>query len=179
MALTVDATRHVERILAAAQASLEAGAFDKALEVLSMVEGIGPESLDELASARADLLRGQIAFASSAGSDAPGLLLKAAKRLERLDVALARQTYLEAWTAAYFAGQFAGASMHEVARAARSAPPPAGAPRPSDPVLDGLAVAASKRDSWAPGWGRSRRAKTRMLLAQASSTTASGSCQPP
>jgi len=139
--LTVDATRHAERILAAAQASLQAGAFDKALEVLSMVEGIGPESLDELASARVDLLRGQIAFASSAGRDAPVLLLKAARRLERLDVALARQTYLEAWTAAYFAGQFAGAGgIYEVARAARSAPQPAGVPRSSDLLLDGLAV---------------------------------------
>jgi DNA-binding CsgD family transcriptional regulator len=110
-----------------------------------MVEGIRPESLDELASARADLLRGQIAFASSAGSDAPVLLLKAAKRLERLDVALARQTYLEAWTAAYFAGQFAGAGgIYEVARAARSAPLLVGVPRLSDLLLDGLAVLVSE-----------------------------------
>jgi DNA-binding CsgD family transcriptional regulator len=139
--LTANPARHAERILAAAQANLQAGAFGKALEVLSMVKAIGCESLDELASARVDLLRGQIAFASRAGSDAPGLLVKAAKRLEPLDATLARQTYLEAWTAAYFAGQFAGAgSIHEVARAARSAPPPAGAPRPSDLVLDGLAV---------------------------------------
>jgi DNA-binding CsgD family transcriptional regulator len=145
VALSVDATRHAERILAAAQASLQAGAFDKALEMLSMVEGIRPESLDELASARADLLRGQIAFASSAGSDAPVLLLKAAKRLERLDVALARQTYLEAWTAAYFAGQFAGAGgIYEVARAARSAPLLVGVPRLSDLLLDGLAVLVSE-----------------------------------
>jgi DNA-binding CsgD family transcriptional regulator/tetratricopeptide (TPR) repeat protein len=145
VALTVDTTRHAERILAAAQASMQAGAFDKALEVLSMVEGIGPESLDELASARVDLLCGQIAFASSAGSDAPVLLLKAAKRLERLDVALARQTYLEAWTAAYFAGQFAGAGgIYEVARAARSAPLPVGVPRSSDLLLDGLAVLVSE-----------------------------------
>jgi DNA-binding CsgD family transcriptional regulator/tetratricopeptide (TPR) repeat protein len=139
--LTAAPARHADRALAAAQASLRAGAFGKALELLSLVEAIGSESLDELASARADLLRGQIVFASSAGSDAPALLLKAAKRLERLDAALARQTYLEAWTAAYFAGQFAGAgSIHEVARAARSAPPPAGVPRPSDLLLDGLAI---------------------------------------
>jgi len=40
-----------------------------------------------------------------------------------------------------FAGRFAGAGgLHEVARAARSAPPPAAAPRPSDLLLDGLAV---------------------------------------
>ena len=40
-----------------------------------------------------------------------------------------------------FAGEFAGAgSLHEVAQAARSAPPPAGSPRPPDLLLDGLAV---------------------------------------
>jgi DNA-binding CsgD family transcriptional regulator len=51
------------------------------------------------------------------------------------------RTYLDAWYAAMFAGQFAGAgSLHEVSWAARSAPPPAGAPRASDLLLDGLAM---------------------------------------
>jgi DNA-binding CsgD family transcriptional regulator len=135
--LTVDPARHVDRILAAAQASLQVGAFGKALEVLSMAETIGSESLDELTSARVDLLRGQIALASSEGGDAPALLVEAAKRLESLDAGLARQTYLDAWAAAYFAD--AGV-LREVARAARSAPSPAGPPRPSDLLLDGLAV---------------------------------------
>jgi DNA-binding CsgD family transcriptional regulator len=67
--------------------------------------------------------------------------VKAARQLEPLDAALARQTYLDAWLAAMFAGRFAGAGdLHEVSRAARSAPPPAVAPRPSDLLLDGLAV---------------------------------------
>jgi DNA-binding CsgD family transcriptional regulator/tetratricopeptide (TPR) repeat protein len=137
--LTVDPARQVERALAAAQASLYAGAFGKALEMLSTAETIG--SLDEFASARVDLLRGQIAFASSASSDASVLLVRAARRLEPLDIGLARQTYLEAWAAAYHAGRFADAgSLREVARAARSAPPPEGVPRPSDLLLDGLAV---------------------------------------
>jgi DNA-binding CsgD family transcriptional regulator len=97
--------------------------------------------LDELQQAYAALLRGQVAFASGGGSDAPALLVKAAKQLEPLDAALARQTYLDAWVAAVFAGRFAGAGdLHEVALAARSAPPPPGAPRPSDLLLDGLAV---------------------------------------
>jgi DNA-binding CsgD family transcriptional regulator len=127
-----------ERALAAAQASLQAGAFDAAAGLLATAAA-GP--LDELQQARAGLLRGQIAFASSAGSDAPALLMKAARQLESLDVTLARQTYLDAWGAAMFAGQFAGAGcLHEVARAARSAPPPAAAPRPPDLLLDGLAV---------------------------------------
>ena len=136
--LTAEPARRSERAVAAAQASLLAGALDAATDLLAMAAA-GP--LDELQQARVSLLRGQLAFASSAGSDAPALLVKAAQQLEPLDGALARQTYLDAWAAALFAGQFAGAgSLHEVARAARSAPPPAGAPRLSDLLLDGLAV---------------------------------------
>ena len=73
--LTVDPARHAERTLAAAQASLQVGAFSNALELLATAEA-GP--LDDLQSARADLLRGQIVFTSGLGSDAPPLLLKAA-----------------------------------------------------------------------------------------------------
>ena len=62
-----------------------------------------PGPLDEFHRARVDLLRGQIAFASSRGSAAPPLLVKAARRLERLDPRLARETYLEALAAALLA----------------------------------------------------------------------------
>ena len=138
VALTAEPVRRHERALSAAQASLQAGAFDAAAELLAMAAA-GP--LDERQQARADLLRGQLAFACGAGSEAPALLLKAAQRLEPLDVALARQTYLDAWAAAVFAGRFAGAGhLHEVSRAALAAPPPAGPPRPSDLLLDGFAI---------------------------------------
>jgi DNA-binding CsgD family transcriptional regulator len=137
MLLTAGSPRQAERGLAAAQASMQAGAFDKALELLGMVEA-GP--LDELTSARADLLRGQITFASGLNNDAPPLLLKAAERLEPLDPDLARETYLSAWIAAMFAGCLAGADgLAEVSRAARALPPPSHAPRPADLLLDGLA----------------------------------------
>ena len=136
--LTSEPARRSERALAAAQASLQAGALDAAAGLLAAAAA-GP--LDELQQARAGLLRGQLAFASSMGGDAPALLVKAAQRLVPLDAVLARQTYLDAWVAAMFAGQFARAgSLPEVARAARSAPPPAGAPGLSDLLLDGLAV---------------------------------------
>jgi DNA-binding CsgD family transcriptional regulator len=136
--LTSEPVRRSERALAAAQASVQAGGLDAAAGLLAMAMA-GP--LDEFQQARVDLLRGQIAFASNTDSDAPARLARAAKRLESLDVALARQTYLDAWLAALLAGRFAGAGdLHEVARAARSAPPPAGKPRPSDLLLDGLAV---------------------------------------
>jgi DNA-binding CsgD family transcriptional regulator len=134
--LTADPPRHAERALAAAQASMQAGAFSKALELLATAEA-GP--LDEFASARVDLLRGQIAFASSLGSDAPSLLLKAAKQLEPLNLDLARETYLNAWRAASLAGSLAGAGdMLEVSRAARALPPPTDPRRPIDLILDGL-----------------------------------------
>ena len=90
-ALTADPARRAGRALAAAQASLRAGAFGQALDLLAMAEA-GP--LDELQGAQADLLRGQVAFASGLYSDAPALLLKAARRLEPLDLDLARETYL-------------------------------------------------------------------------------------
>ena len=138
--LTPDPARHAERVLAAAQASMQAGAFGKALELLATAEAEGSGPLDEFQRARVDLLRGHIAFASSLGSDAFSLLLKAARRLEPLDLDLARQTYLAAWSAASMAGPLAGAGdLLEVSRAARALPPAADPPRPVDLVLDGMA----------------------------------------
>jgi DNA-binding CsgD family transcriptional regulator len=135
--LTADPARHADRTLAAAQASLQAGGFGRARELLAEAEA-GP--LDEFASARVDLLRGQIAFASGQGRDASALLLTAARRLEPLNLDLARETYLNAWMAALFAGRLAGAGdLLEVCRAARALPPPA-QPRTVDLVLEGLAL---------------------------------------
>jgi DNA-binding CsgD family transcriptional regulator len=137
VALTTDPPRRTERTLAAARANLQAGAFGNALELLVTAEA-GPT--DELQSAQLDLLRGQITFASGLGSDAPPLLLKAANRLEPLDLDLARETYLTAWMAALIAGRLAGAGdLLEVSRAARALPAPT-RPRPVDLALDGLAM---------------------------------------
>ena len=125
--LTGDPTQRVRRALAAAQASLHAGVFEGALELLALAEA---STLDELQMAQVELLRGQIAFASSMGTSAPPLLLKAAQRLERLDLELARETYLDAWGAALFAGRLASTgNLLEVSRAAMSAPPPTRPPR--------------------------------------------------
>ncbi|HEV2258853.1 MAG TPA: AAA family ATPase, partial [Streptosporangiaceae bacterium] len=138
--LTADPARRADRTLAAAQAHLQAGAFGTALKLLADAEGEGSGPLNELQSARVDLLRGEIVFASGQGSDASSLLLKAAKRLEPLNVGLARETYLTAWIAALFAAQLAGSGdLPEVSRAARALPP-AAEPRPVDLVLAGLAL---------------------------------------
>jgi DNA-binding CsgD family transcriptional regulator len=136
--LTVDPARRAERALAAAEATYQAGAFDATLALLGTAEA-GPP--DQLRRARADLLRGQIAFSSSRGSDAPPLLLKAARQFEPLDPRLARETYLDALAAATFAGRLAlGGGMREVAEAARMAPPLPGPARGPDLLLDGMSL---------------------------------------
>jgi DNA-binding CsgD family transcriptional regulator len=136
--LTVEPARRCERALAAAQAKYKAGAFDAALGLVGIAES-GP--LDGLRRAQVDVLRAQIAFAASHGDDAPPLLLKAARRLELLDVSLARETYLDALDAATFAGRLAkGGGPLEVAEAIRAAPHSRKPPRAPDLLLDGFAV---------------------------------------
>jgi DNA-binding CsgD family transcriptional regulator len=139
VALTVDPARRAERALAAAEASFQAGAFDAALVLLATAEA---GALDEFQHARVDLLRGQVAFASGLRSDAPPLLLKAARRLERFDLELARATYLAAWGAATVApGPSAGDGvLLQTSRAILDLPRPPGAPRPLDLLLEGLAL---------------------------------------
>jgi DNA-binding CsgD family transcriptional regulator len=137
-ALTLEPRRRAERALAAARVATQAGAFDPALRLLATAEA-GP--LDELQCARADLLRGQIAFGTWRGSDAPALLLQAARRLEPLDVGLARETYLEALSTAVFAGRFmTGGGLRDAADAARAAPAASRPPSAPDLLLDGLAL---------------------------------------
>ena len=134
VALTADPARRADRALGAAQASLQAGAFDAALAFLATAES-GP--LDEVQRARVDLLRGNVAFASGAAADAPPLLLKAARELEQLDLRLARETYLTAWGAASMAGQ--GNVILEIWRAVQALAPPLGTPGPLELLLDGMA----------------------------------------
>ena len=132
--LTLDPARRAERALAAAQAKYHAGALDVALGLVAIADS-GP--LTEFQCAQVDVLRAQIAFAVNRGRDAPPLLLKAAKRLDSLDARLARETYLDALTAAVLAHRLAtGVGLLQVADAVRTAPP-VRPPRASDLLLDG------------------------------------------
>jgi DNA-binding CsgD family transcriptional regulator len=118
--LTPDPAQRVRRAVDAAFASVPAGAFDTARTLLAIARG-GP--VDELQRARIDLLGAQLAFVSSRGNEATRLLLAAARRLEPLSPELARQTYLDAFSAAQFAARLNdGVGIAEVARAARAAP---------------------------------------------------------
>ena len=97
---------------------------------------LGP--VDELQRARLERLGAEIVFASRRGSDAPPLLLAAARRLDALDGKLARETYLEAIASATFAGRLGtGPDERAIAEAARAAirAPAQGA---ADALLDAL-----------------------------------------
>ncbi|CDO87590.1 LuxR family transcriptional regulator [Mycobacterium triplex] len=133
--LTLEPAQRSARALAAASAKVRAGAFDAAVHLLAVADA-GP--LSDLQHAHADLIRAQLAFVTNRGSDAPPLLLKAAQRLEPIDDALCRATYLEALGAAMFAARLAvGGGVLEIARAAEAAPQPA-TPRLADLLLDGF-----------------------------------------
>jgi DNA-binding CsgD family transcriptional regulator len=138
VALTSDQALRAQRALAAARTKYEAGALEDALALLHIADA-GAHRAGQ--RARVDLLRAQIAFASRRGSDAPLLLLEAARKLERTDPKIARATYLDALSAARFAGPLArGADLVTVSQAALAGPAPAPAPRPSDLLLQGLAI---------------------------------------
>jgi DNA-binding CsgD family transcriptional regulator len=139
VALTRDPKRRTERALAAADFGVRAGAFEAARGMMAAAE-VGP--LDELQRARLDLVRAEAAYSESRGNAAPALMLRAAKSLEPLDPQLARETYLDAWSSALFAGALAtSASMHEVSREAQAAHRPSKDPRPSELLLDGFSLA--------------------------------------
>ena len=135
--LTLDPAARAGRLLAAARARQQSGSPAASLSLLSAAEA-GP--LDELQHAQVGVVRGQIAFTSDDGRDAPRLLLEAARRLEPLDPALARDAYRDALSAALFVGRLAdGVGVVEVAEAAaRSALPTS--VRPPDLLLQGLAL---------------------------------------
>jgi DNA-binding CsgD family transcriptional regulator len=117
---TADPGERAYRALAAARAKFEAADFASARSLLALADA-GP--LDELGRAKLQRLRAQIAFDLRRGSDAPALLLSAARRLERLDGELARETYLEALLSVIYAATLArGTDASTVATAALSAP---------------------------------------------------------
>ena len=136
VALTPDPAARASRALMAALTTQEAGAFEAALELLTLAEA-GP--LDELQRIRLTLVRAEVAFFVGRGNDVPGMLLEAAATLAPLDPALSRETYLHALNAAIHTGASGhGGGVAAVAEAARAAPPPAGPPGPVDLLLDGL-----------------------------------------
>ncbi|MFC5186080.1 helix-turn-helix transcriptional regulator [Actinomadura harenae] len=120
-ALTPDPSRRADRALAAARAKRDAGAAEESLELLA-VAAAGPA--DTLRDARVETLRARIAFETRRDDAAYARLLTAARLTAPLDVRLARETLLEAFAAAAFAGRFGPPHrLLEVAAAARALHP--------------------------------------------------------
>ncbi|HEX4436470.1 MAG TPA: AAA family ATPase [Solirubrobacteraceae bacterium] len=136
--LTPDPAVRGRRALTAAQRKYEAGALADAASLLDIADAAAPA---EDQRARLELLRAQLKFALDRGSEAPALLLSAAHNLEQFDPDLARATYLDALMSARFAGPIAD---HDhaviVANAVLSRPSQPEPPRPTDLLLEGLAV---------------------------------------
>jgi DNA-binding CsgD family transcriptional regulator len=139
VALTLDPEKRAQRALAAAFTQFQAGAFDSTVELLDLAEA-GP--LSELDRARISLVRAQLAFVLNRGGEAPLLMLQAAAQFEPIEPRLARETYLDAFAAATFAGRGAkpGGTVLDVARAAAAAPQAPGPPESTDWLLAGLAA---------------------------------------
>ena len=152
-ALTPDAAGRAHRSLASAEAARRAGDLDGALHALIIAEA-GP--LDRRGRGRADLLRARLALSAGA-ADAARRLHEAARRLESLDVNLAREAYLDTVVATVRFGSDERCDPVEVASAALAARP-VGPARPTDLLLDGLALQLTKGyAAAAPTLRRARR----------------------
>jgi DNA-binding CsgD family transcriptional regulator len=136
--LTPDVAQRGRRLLAASEAEYQAGRPDASLRLLARAEA---SPLGALERAQVDLLRARLAFAFNRGPEAPLLLLKAAARLEKLDMQLARETYLEALRAGWFVAHLAsGPDLHDLSTAAVAALTPEQPASLSGLLLDGLVV---------------------------------------
>ncbi|MDT8913153.1 AAA family ATPase [Amycolatopsis sp. PS_44_ISF1] len=136
VALSLDPRRRVERTLAAAEAFLEAAATGRAADLLATLE---PAALEESHRARAELLRGRIAFTRPGDDRGPALTARAARRLSTVDPDRSRECFLDALEMSLLVGR-AGGVVDEVVTAARSA-----APAPSSPdLLEALITLAER-----------------------------------
>jgi DNA-binding CsgD family transcriptional regulator len=133
--LTPEPHRRAERTLAAAVAKRGSGALDAALILLSAAAA-GPP--DALRAAKAEQLRGEIAFDQGHARQAARTLLNAAKQLDPHDPDRARVAYLEAMSAAIWASGPTAPGI--LAYAASEAPPPLAADPPADVLLQALAL---------------------------------------
>lgn len=132
--LTPDPGVRASRSITAAEVATAAGDFAAAQALLGAAEIV---PLEELRAAQVQRMRARVAFSLRRGSDAPGLLLAAAQRLDAVDRPLARQTYLEALLAAVHTGRAAYGVVAPAVLAAPLEEEPAG---PQDLFRRGLAV---------------------------------------
>ncbi|MBI3214797.1 MAG: AAA family ATPase [Mycobacterium sp.] len=145
VALTADPALRGARAIAAAHAKRDAASPEAAYDLLAIAD-LAP--LSKLQRAQVVRMRAQLRFTRSrAGTpgaprtgEAAALLLNAARGLDGLDDDLARDTYLEALTAAMYAGRLGEPGLlTEIAEAGRAAVSRLAPPRrPVDLLLSGM-----------------------------------------
>jgi DNA-binding CsgD family transcriptional regulator/tetratricopeptide (TPR) repeat protein len=134
--LTPEPEGRAKRLLLAAEADLGAGAHERAQRLLR--ESV-PHLYDPGARAQALGMEGAIRYAEGRGGDTPGLLLDAAMALREMDARLARETLMNAFHAAMWAGNLtSGTRMADVAEAARAVPAPEGQATTASLLLSGF-----------------------------------------
>ena len=133
--LSPDPAQRGRRAFAAARVKFDAGALDAAEHLLAIAAA---NPLEELDHARIERMRACIEFVRTSGGNTPSLLSAAAKRMEPLDPALARETHLEALWATVRGGRFG--KVDGVVEAAAAATLPGGQEPASavDLLLEGV-----------------------------------------
>jgi DNA-binding CsgD family transcriptional regulator len=160
-ALTPREDHRARRMLAAAENRLTAGEAPAARALLGLA---APRLADGLARARARRLEGQSLYAAGQMPEATSVLLDAARMLQPFETRLARDTLLDAFTAAQFSAQ-PGAGMAEFLRAVRSAPKVADSRATvADLLLDGFAAMGERR--YQAGAALLRRASASLAAGQ-------------
>ncbi|ROO86100.1 regulatory LuxR family protein [Actinocorallia herbida] len=130
------------RLIAAAEAKHEAGAPAAALRLVDTASGLPLTPLQEALVAR---LRARAGYALRRDSSGPRLLLAAAQGLEGLDPVLARDTYIEALSAAIYGGRLGDAEqVAAVSNAIIEATADEDSDRARDLILRGQALLAAK-----------------------------------
>lgn len=137
--LTPDPGGRAQRLLAAAQSALLAGAPDRAR---SLLDDATPELRDPLQRAVARSLEAGVLFGLGQGGQTALIRLEAARSMAPFDVELARQTLLGALEGAvYIHPATTGPVLREIAGQAVALPRPGQTPaRPVDFLLDGCAA---------------------------------------
>lgn len=131
VALTIDSHSRIDRILAAAEAHLEAGDDQQSADLLILAES---RTLNEDQEARIELLRGRTALSRPGDDSGPALILHAARRLAGLDPNRARDHLMDAIEMSLAAG-YHGTVTGDVISAVRSDAPPANVPDALDAMV--------------------------------------------
>ncbi|MEU8225250.1 AAA family ATPase [Kribbella sp. NPDC048915] len=135
--LTPDPEVRADRVLAAAESKLDAGAATDALRLVNTIRDLSTSRQE----AMVDHLRARAEYALRRDRSAPRRLLRAAQALEPYNPQLARDTYLLALTAATYAGRLGepGAAK-EIAAAVLAATDDDRLPSAGDLILRGQAL---------------------------------------